>query len=67
MQVTDTSIDAEVSVALETLDEALGTDYESSQADGDTFADEVITYIDDHLAVTGTDGTDWRENYSGVV
>src|SRR5215208_7049749 len=59
VQVTDTSIDAEVSVALETLNEALGTDYASSQADVDAFADEVITYIDDHLAVTGTDGTAW--------
>ena len=67
VQVTDTSIDAEVGVALETLDQALGTDYESSQADGDAFADEVITYIDDHLAVTGTDGTAWTQNYSGVV
>lgn len=66
MELSDTSVEATVSVALETLDEALGTDY-SAQADTSAFTDEVIAYLDEHLTVTGTDGSVWTESYSSVV
>jgi hypothetical protein len=66
MRLSQTSADATVSVALETLDEALGTDY-ATTADVDQYADEVIAYLDEHLTVTGTDGTTWTETYTNPV
>jgi hypothetical protein len=66
MRLSQTSADATVSVALETLDEALGTDY-ATTADVDQYADEVIAYLDEHLTVTGADGTTWTETYTNPV
>jgi HupE / UreJ protein len=66
VRVSDDSVDATVSVALETLDEALGTDY-ATAADLDRYADEVIAYLDAHLSVTGVAGTTWTESYSNPV
>ena len=60
------SATATVSVALETLDEALGSDY-TAATDTAQYADEVIAYLDDHLSVTGADGTTWTETYSNPV
>ena len=60
------SVDTTVSVALDTLDEALGTDYAAS-TDVDSYADTVISYLDEHLTVTGTDGTQWTETWSNPV
>ena len=62
----DTSADATVSVALETLDEALGTGY-ATTTDVDAYADEVIDYLDAHVSVTGADGTTWAETWSHPV
>jgi hypothetical protein len=64
--VDDDSATATVSVALETLDEALGTDY-SAVTDVDEYADEVIAYLDEHLTVTGADGSTWAETWSNAV
>jgi hypothetical protein len=66
VRVGDSSVDATVSVALDTLDAALGTDY-ASTADTASYADAVIAYLDDHLTVTGADGSTWTETWSGVV
>lgn len=63
---SDSSVDATISLALETLDEALGTDY-ATATDVDTYADNVIDYIDEHLTVIGADGTVWAEAYSNPV
>lgn len=63
VHVGEDSVDATVSVALETLDEALGTDY-STAADVDQYADEIIAYLDAHLTATGADGTTWTESYT---
>ncbi|WP_158647281.1 HupE/UreJ family protein [Actinoplanes sp. ATCC 53533] len=66
VRLSQTSADATVSVALETLDEALGTDY-AATADVDQYADEIIAYLDEHLTVTGADGTTWTETYTNPV
>jgi hypothetical protein len=66
MRLSQTSAEATVSVALETLDEALGTDY-ATTADVSQYADEVIAYLDEHLTVTGTDGTTWTQTYTNPV
>ena len=66
VQVGEDAAGATVSVALEALDEALGTSYATS-GDVDASAAEVIAYLDEHLAVTGADGTTWTETYSGAV
>ncbi|WP_432488606.1 HupE/UreJ family protein [Kineococcus sp. SYSU DK018] len=65
VRVGEESAGATVSVALETLDEALGTD--SATADADEHADEVIAYLEEHLSVTGADGTTWAEAWSDPV
>ena len=59
------SAHATVSVALESLDAALGTDY-ATAADVDEYADEVVAYLDEHLTVTGADGTAWTETCRSV-
>lgn len=59
VRVHEDSVDATVSVALDTLDQALGTD--------DATTDEIVAYLDDHLTVTGADGTTWAESYSNAV
>ena len=66
VRVGEDGVDVTVSVALETLDEALGTDYTSS-TDVGSYADAVVAYLDEHLTVTGADGTEWAETYTGVV
>ena len=66
VRVGEDSVDATVSVALETLDEALGTDY-TSATDVDSYADAVIAYLDGHLTVTGADGATWTETCTDVT
>ncbi|MGY1636818.1 HupE/UreJ family protein [Geodermatophilus sp. SYSU D00742] len=66
VRVGEDSVDATVSVALETLDEALGTD-DTSATDVDSYAAAVTTYLDEHLTVTGADGTAWTETYTDVA
>ena len=66
VRVGDDTVDATVSVALDTLDAALGTDY-AATADTATYADAVTAYLDEHLTVTGADGSPWTESWSGVV
>ncbi|MBM7805034.1 hypothetical protein JOD57_000871 [Geodermatophilus bullaregiensis] len=66
VRVGEDSVDATMSVALETLDEALGTNY-TSATDVDSYADAVTAYLDEHLTVTGTDGRTWTETYTDVV
>ncbi|MGY1604180.1 HupE/UreJ family protein [Geodermatophilus sp. SYSU D00815] len=65
VRVDEDSVDATVSIALETLDEALGTDH--TTADTASWADEVVAYLDAHLAATGADGATWSETWSDVV
>ena len=59
----DGSAGATVSLALETLDQALGTSY-ADDADVSAYAADVIAYLDQHLTVTGSDGTVWGETWS---
>lgn len=66
VRVQESLVQVTVSVPLETLDDVLGTDY-ATAADIDDYADAVIAYLDEHLTVTGTDGTRWAEAYSGPV
>ncbi|MGY1723584.1 HupE/UreJ family protein [Blastococcus sp. SYSU DS0533] len=65
VHVGEETVDATVSIALETLDAALGTDHAGSG--GLASAGEVIAYLDEHLTVTGADGTAWAETWSGAV
>ncbi|WP_141015423.1 hypothetical protein [Nocardioides sambongensis] len=53
----DDGADVTISIALETLDQALGTDYGSSEVS--TYSDELAAYIGNHLTVTSDDGTEW--------
>ena len=57
---------ATVSVALEAVDESLGTSY-TSVADVSSYADELVAYLDDHLTVTGPEGALWTETWSSPV
>ena len=61
--VSDDGVDATISIALETLDESLGTDYVDS-AGMTSYSDEVLAYLTDHLTVTSVDGTVWGETFS---
>lgn len=60
--IDDVGVTATISVALEAIDDVLGTDYE--QSDLDDFGEDLVGYIDDHLEVTGADGVEWGETYS---
>ena len=66
VRVGEDSADATVSIALETLDGVLGTDY-ATTGDVSSYADEVTAYLDEHLTVTGADGSTWTETYSNAV
>jgi hypothetical protein len=66
VRVGQDSVDATVSIALETLDPALGT-ASAATADTASYADEVVAYLDEHLTVTGADGAAWTGTYSDVV
>lgn len=63
--VTDGGVDATVTIAVETLEEATGLDL--SSADAATSSDEVVEYLAEHLAATSTDGTAWGETWSDVT
>ncbi|MGY1696708.1 HupE/UreJ family protein [Geodermatophilus sp. SYSU D00814] len=60
VRVGEDAVDVTVSVATATLGRALGTDAGSS-------ADAVVAYLDEHLTVTGADGTAWAETWTDVV
>ena len=64
--VTRDGVDATVTIALEALDQALGTDH-TSEPDPTSYADEVTAYLGDHLTVTGADGGEWSETFSGTT
>ncbi len=57
VRVGEDGVDATVSVALETVEEALGT----------AGPDAVAAYLAEHLTVTGPDGTTWAETWSDPV
>jgi hypothetical protein len=65
VQVTGDSAEATVSLAIETLDEALETEY-LSQDDLGGYVDEIVAYVDEHLTVNGPDGTEWTETYTNA-
>ena len=66
VQVAEESVQTTISVALDTLDAALGTDHASSAGTAG-YEEEVIAYLDEHLTVTGADGTTWTETWSEVT
>lgn len=66
IRIGEGSLTATVTVALETLDRALGTSHVDAP-DVELFAAEVIEYLDAHLAVTGSDGRVWPETYAGPI
>ncbi|WP_435769658.1 HupE/UreJ family protein [Nocardioides sp. SYSU DS0651] len=65
VHASDDGTDATISIALETLDQALGTEYRSS--DIASYSDELTAYLADHLAVTRDDGTEWTETFTDVT
>jgi hypothetical protein len=78
VRVQDDSVEATVSVALDTLAEALGTDAATSAATDAEITDaeitdakitdaEIVAYLDEHLTVTGADGATWAESYTNPV
>ncbi|MFC5728154.1 MULTISPECIES: HupE/UreJ family protein [Nocardioides] len=66
LHVSDTEADATVTIAMATLDQALGTDY-SSEVDVSSYSDEVVAYLGDHLELTGADGTVWTETFTSLT
>ena len=58
VRVGDDAAEATISVAAQTLDQALG----SAATDA-----EVVAYLDEHLTVTGADGAAWGERYGAVT
>lgn len=60
VRLADGAAEATVSVPVQTLDEALGTDHAAGTDDAG-LADAAIAYIEAHLRVTGPDGTTWTE------
>ncbi|MPY09770.1 HupE/UreJ family protein [Arthrobacter bussei] len=67
VRLTEDSAEATVSVALESFDTALGTSYATATELTDAQVDAITDYIDEHLTVTGADGTTWSETYSDAV
>lgn len=67
VRLTDDTAEATVSVALETIDQVLGTSYATagSLSEGDLAA--IVAYIDEHLSVTGADGAAWAESYTNAT
>lgn len=63
--VTDSGVDATISIALDTLETATGTTYDGQ--DAQAYADDVVGYLADHLSVTSADGTEWAESFSGAT
>ena len=63
--VTDGGVDATVTIAVQTLEEATGLDLSSAGA-GDS-SDALVAYLDEHLTATGADGTVWGETWSDVT
>ncbi|MGY1771194.1 HupE/UreJ family protein [Blastococcus sp. SYSU D00813] len=66
VRVDEDSVDTTISIAVDTLETALGTDL-GDTTDTAAHADAVTAYVDEHLTVTGTDGTEWTETYTGVT
>lgn len=66
VRVGETSVDTTVTVALAALDQAVTTDL-TAATDVSSYADDVIAYLDEHLTVTGTDGSAWTETYGEVT
>ncbi|WP_435742074.1 HupE/UreJ family protein [Nocardioides sp. SYSU DS0663] len=64
--VSATGVDATISIALDTLDEALGGEPLAS-GDVEAWAERVTAYLDDHLTVTGADGAEWQETFGAVA
>ncbi|WP_309713199.1 HupE/UreJ family protein, partial [Pseudolysinimonas sp.] len=60
------SADATVSIALETLDGVLGTDYATNGELTDADIASITEYLNEHLTVTGADGVEWAETYSNA-
>ncbi|MFJ5991555.1 HupE/UreJ family protein [Lentzea sp. NPDC092896] len=59
VRVTDNAVSTTVSVAVDTVDKALGVD--------DATTAEYAAYIGEHLTVTGADGAEWAETVSNPV
>ncbi len=66
VRVGEDSVDTTISVAVDALEDALGTDLGTS-TDTAAYADAVTAYVDEHLTVTGTDGTTWTETHTDVA
>lgn len=64
--VTEDGADATITIAAETLAEALGT-ADTSSTDVGEYAEAVTAYLAEHLTVTSADGTVWSETYGEVT
>lgn len=67
VRLTDDTAEATVSVALETVDQVLGTSYATAESLSSTDLAAITTYIDEHLSVTGADGSVWAESYANAA
>lgn len=63
LRLEEESANATISLAIETLDSALGTSY-ADAPDLEPYTDEIIAYLDQHLTVTDATGHSWGETYT---
>lgn len=66
LRLDDDRPNATISIALETLDQALGSNYTDRQDDLIAYENEVIAYLSSHLTVTGYDGSEWGQEFTGA-
>lgn len=66
VRVGEEAVDTTVTVALQALNQALGAEW-TAATDSGSYADAVVAYVDEHLSVTGADGTAWAETYTAVT
>lgn len=67
VRLSDDSAEATVSVALETIDQVLGTSYATAESLSEADLAAITDYIAEHLSVTGADGTAWAESYANAA
>lgn len=63
IELTTDDMTGEVSLAVASLDQAFDDDQRSDVLTDEAYAAQVIDYLDEHLTVTGRDGSVWAEHY----
>lgn len=62
VHVDESGADATITISTATLDQALGTNADALSARA--YSDAVVAYLEQHVVVTGADGSAWAETWS---